>query len=336
MDISRFAKIVVPLSVSLITMGTLGYIVIEDAHWYDALYMTVITISTVGYAETIPLSTAGRMFTMALIFFGTGFMLTMVAMFAEVIIEARIRSILGRRRLARKIQHMHDHIILCGYGRIGQVIAERLQARRVRMVVVEAQEHYTQLLDEFNFTYIHGDATKEHILEQAGIAKARTLIVALSSDADAVFTILLAREMNPNLEIIVRAVDRESDRRLRSAGADRVVSLYDLVGRNMANRILNPEIEDILSVATLGTHEEIRMVGIKAHAPSDLIGRTLREAPIRTDLGLIIIGIKKNHGEMIFNPLPDEKIEAGDVLITMGEEPNLEKLQGWLNPEHVH
>ena len=204
--------------------------------------------------------------------------------------------------------------------------------KKARLVVIESHEEIIKHLEDTGIFYINGNATDEQVLLDAGIKKAKALIISLSTDADAVFCALMARDLNPGLDIVARAIESGSSRRLKAAGATHVVSPYVTVGRSMANTILRPEIYDILDGVFQDEKRMIRMEGSPVSAASELAGCSLRQAPIRQKLGLIIIGIKRQSGEMIFNPSPDYVIKSGDTLISMGEVDNLEKLAQWLNP----
>ncbi|MCZ7582174.1 MAG: potassium channel protein [Deltaproteobacteria bacterium] len=336
MEAERLIKYLVPMGLVVIAFGTVGYSVLEGVGLFEALYMTIITITTVGFGEIIPLDDVGRVFTIVLIVFGYSYLVMTFMIVAQVVFEGRMRRLLGRRKLTQQIDRLERHNILCGYGRMGRIIARELKAKSAPLVVIDAHEDATRELDELGILYVQGNATEDDTLIEAGIQRAKTLIVSLATDADAVFTILLARELNPNLEIVARAIDERSTRQLEAAGATRVVSPYTRVGKSMANAVLHPEVLDFLDTAFMADDRTLRMEGCPVSEASELAGKTLRDAPIRTKLGLIIIGIRKADGTMLFNPSPDDAIIPGDILIAMGDEENLEKLQKWLNPEDRH
>ncbi len=332
MNLIRLAKNLIPLGILIMLMGTLGFKLIEGVSVFDAFYMTIITITTVGYGEVFPLSKIGRIFAIFLIVGGTSYILFSVSIVTQIAIEGRLRNLLGRRRLNMEIRKMRNHYILCGYGRMGKVIAKELREKKARLVVIDRDVDDAQQLEEMGVIFIHGNATDEDVLLDAGLKNAKALIISLSTDADAVFCALMARDLCPGIEIVARAIESGSSRRLKAAGVTHVVSPYATVGRSMANSILRPEIYDILDGVFQDEKRTIRMEGSPVSEASELSGVSLRQAPIRQRLGLIIIGVKLKNGEMIFNPSPDYVIQPGDTLISMGEVENLEKLADWLNP----
>jgi voltage-gated potassium channel len=331
-EAERLIKYLVPIGLLIVIFGTLGFVVIEKADVLDSLYMTMITITTVGYGEIVPLHASGRIFAMVLMLFGTSFLLLAIGVVTQVALEGRIRKILGRRILDRQIEKIRNHYILCGYGRMGRVIAAELADKKVPLVVVDAAEAMIHEMEEKNILCVHGSSVEEATLLTAGIQRAKTLILSLATDADAVFTILLARELNPKIEIVARAIEQSSIRQLRAAGVTRIVSPYTTVGKSMARAVLHPEVMDLMDIALLDENRAISMEGCLVSEGSELAGKTLREAPIRQKLGLIIIGIKKADGHMLFNPAPEDRIEPGDYLIAMGDLDGLSKLDLWLNP----
>ena len=210
------------MALLIVIFGTAGYMVIESWGFFDALYMTIITISTVGYSEVHHVSKAGRLFTILLVFFGVGFTLYIAAAVVQFMVEGRIRIILGRRRLEKKINRMKDHYIVCGYGRIGRVLCRNLKRKPLDLVVVEKDPELISVMDADGVLYISGDASNEENLLKAGIKRAKGLIAALASDADNVFLVLTARQLDPDLIIIARASQEESKSKLRAAGANTV------------------------------------------------------------------------------------------------------------------
>ena len=320
------------MALCIVIFGTAGYIVIEGWEFLDALYMTIITISTVGYSEVHHVSKAGRLFTILLVFFGVGFTLYIAAAVVQFMVEGRIRIILGRRRLEKKIDRMKNHYIVCGYGRIGRVLCKNLKRKPLDLVVVEKNPELTSVMDADGVLYISGDAADEENLIRAGIKRAKGLVAVLASDADNVFLVLTARQLDPDLLIIARASQEESKSKLRAAGANTVESPYDMGAASMAHRIIRPTVTSFLDLAFAHKRKDIQMEEIPVSASSSLVNIILKDTGIRQKYNLIIIAIKKLDGSMLFNPSFEATIEVGDTVIAVGEETNLHKLENILNP----
>jgi voltage-gated potassium channel len=310
---------------AILMIGSLGYVLLEGWSFFDGLYMTVITLTTVGYGEVRPLSQTGRTFTIGLIFLGVGFMFYVVTALAQVVVEGQLQDIFGRRRLEREIRHLKDHYIICGFGRIGEVISRELSHNAIPIVVVDNLTQNTPALERSGYLHVFGNATQEEVLFSAGIERARGLISVVSSDADNVYIVLSARSMNPNLTIVSRAGESGSEQKLRRAGANEVISPYELGGHRMAQTILRPTVVDFMDVA-LGEGIDLSLEEIPVGGNSDIIGKPIKDSGIRQRLDLIIVAIKRVDGTMIFNPQPDAPILKGDTLIALGSKVNLDKL----------
>ena len=320
------------IALCIVLFGTVGYILIEGWEFLDALYMTIITISTVGFSEVHHISKAGRLFTIVLVFFGVGFTLYIAAAVVQFMVEGRIRIILGRRRLEKKIDRMKNHYIVCGYGRIGRVLCKNLKRKPLDLVVVEKNPELTSVMDADGVLYISGDAADEENLIRAGIKRAKGLVAVLASDADNVFLVLTARQLDPDLLIIARASQEESKSKLRAAGANTVESPYDMGAASMAHRIIRPTVTSFLALAFAHKRKDIQMEEIPVSASSELVNVMLKDTGIRQKYNLIIIAIKKQDNSMLFNPSFEATIEVGDTVIAVGEEVNLLKLEHILNP----
>jgi voltage-gated potassium channel len=320
------------MALFIILFGTVGYMGIEGWNLLDALYMTIITVSTVGYSEVHQISKAGRLFTILLVFFGVGFTLYIAAAVVQFMVEGRIRIILGRRRLEKKISRMKNHYIVCGYGRIGRVLCRNLKRKPLDLVVVEKNPELISVMDADGVLYISGDAANEENLIRAGIKRSKGLVAVLASDADNVFLVLTARQLDPDLLIIARASHEESKSKMRAAGANTVESPYDMGAASMAHRIIRPTVTSFLDLALAYKHKDIRMEEIPVSASSDLVNVMLKDTGIRQKYNLIIIAIKKPDKSMLFNPSFEATIEMGDTVIAVGEETNLQKLEHILNP----
>lgn len=307
--------------------GVAGFMAVAGMDLMDALYMTVITLSTVGYFEVQPLDTAGRVFTIVFIITGFGIFFYGVGVIAREIIEGEIRRTLGRRRVQRQIAHMKDHFVVCGFGRMGRIVCRELATKPVPFVVVERNPEMLRLIEQDQYPCVEGDATEESILTEAGIERARGLVAALSTDSDNVYVVLTARELNPKLLVVARAEDERSERKLLHAGATRVVSPYVIGGYRMAHALLRPAVLDVLDLATHYRSLELQIEEVTVFEGGFAEGMTLEGSSIRDKLGLIVIAIKKADGQMLFNPGPESRIEAGDRLVVMGETPSLRELE---------
>jgi voltage-gated potassium channel len=305
---------------------------IEGWRIMDSLYMTVITLATVGYGEVHEVSPAGRIFTVFLIILGVGFYLYVAGNFIQFLVEGRIREVLGRHKLDKELNKLKDHYIICGYGRIGRVLCGYLTRKKLAVVVIEKSENRIPMMNEDGILYIVGEATNEINLIKAGIKRAKGLLTALATDADNVFLVLTAKHYNPNLFIVARATQNSTKATLYAAGAEKVISPYDVGARRMAHAILRPTVIHFLELAFSDENTDIQVEEYPVSPSSDLIGIPLQDSRIRHDLNLIIISIKRADGRLLFNPKADSQINAGDTVIAVGESGNLLKLAKILNP----
>ena len=320
------------LSALLLAFGTAGYMLIEGWSLIDSLYMTVITLATVGYGEVNVISNAGRIFTIVLIILGVGFCLYVVGNVVQFLVEGRVRLILGRRKLDKQISQLKDHYIVCGYGRMGRGLGRILSQKQLNFAVIEMNRDRTPAMDKDDILYVVGDSTSEANLTTAGIDRASTLMAVLGSDAANVFLVLTARRRNRELFIVARANENETIGTLYAAGANVVVSPYEMGARRMAHAILRPTVIDFLDLAFADESTDIEMEEIPVNTRSNLVDMTLQESRIRQNLDVIVIAMKKTDGSMLFNPSAGSRIEAGDTVVVVGEDQNLTKLEKTLNP----
>jgi voltage-gated potassium channel len=317
----------------IITLGSLGYIIIEGWDIMDALFMTVITLTTVGFGVVHPMGKAGQLFTIGLIFIGGGFFIYVVGAIVQFMVEGRIRVILGRRKLDRKMNHVKDHYIICGYGRIGKVLCHQLTLhKRLDFVVIEQNKELIPILEEDKRLFIIGDASSEHCLLKAGIERAKCLVAALATDTDNVFLVLTARQLNANIKIMARSSYKETESKLRAAGANLVESPYDMGAASMAQKILRPTVTNFLDLAVTRKDKDIQMEELPVTEKSPLVNIMLKDTGIRQDYNLIIIAIKKENGEMEFNPSFETVFKAGDTVIAVGKDNDLMRLEKVLSP----
>jgi len=311
----------------LTTFGVAGYMSICGMTFLDALYMTVTTLSTVGFREVQPLGTGGRVFTIALILSGLGIVFYSVSIIARDILEGELQRTYGRRRVEHSIERLSNHYIVCGFGRMGLVVCKELSTKPAPLVVIEKSVETAQQAQQEGYLCIEGDATEDPILLRAGIKRARGLVAALSTDSDNVYVVLTARELNPDMAIVARAEDERSEHRLLHAGASRVVMPYVIGGHRMANALLRPGVLDVLDLATHSRSMELRIEEVSVPSKEFANGVALKDSGLREKFRVIVIAIKKPSGEMIFRPASTDRIDPGDRLIVMGETSNLRDLE---------
>jgi len=310
----------------IIVIGTLGFHWLEGFAYFESLYLTIITLSTVGYGDIYAHTWQGRLFAMALIIFGVGTMFYAGYLLAETMLEGHLRDIMGKGRMLKMIKNIEGHHIICGCGRIGYLIAKELAAEKVPFVVIERDAAILEKIEEEGFLYYRGDATNDKSLLEAGIKRAAGIVCVLPTDAENLYVILTAKELNPKVFILSRSEEEESEHRLLRAGADRVMSPYTLGGMRMAMAILRPAMLDFIEITTSRQSLDLRMEELPVCEGSSIIGKTLEESEIRLRFGLIIVAVKKASGKMTFNPLATYVIEKGDELIAMGEDENVRRL----------
>ncbi len=311
------------LILSVLLIGTTGYMIIEDIPFIDSLYMTVITIATVGFKEVKELNQNGKIFTIVLIFYGFGIFTYAMTTGAKIIIEGEIKEVFKIRTMEKKIEKLRNHYIICGYGRMGSIIGKELKANGIDFVVIEKNR---ENLRNEDILYIHGDATNDEVLKKAGITRARGLISVLPSDAENLYVVLSGKELNPSLFIVTRSVSVEAETKLKRAGADRVISPYHIGGLRIAHTVLRPTVVDFLEFATRSEHLDIQIEECEVKKNSELAGKTIELCRIRENTGVIIVAIKRMDGRMEFNPDPKTLISEGDILIALGELKGLQLL----------
>ncbi|MGD9017748.1 MAG: potassium channel protein [Desulfobacterales bacterium] len=332
MNSTKHLIISILLAAAIMMIGTVGYMLIEGWDFIDALYMTVITISTVGYGEVRTVDFPGRLFTIFLVLIGVGFTLYVAGAVVQFMVEGRMRVILGRRRLNRKIDKLKNHYIVCGYGRIGRVLCNRLRTRISDLVVVDANPDMIPAMEADGVLYISGDASDEQVLTKAGIHKAKGLIAVLGSDTENVFLVLTARQLNPELIITARSSQEASKSKLFAAGADAVESPNEIGALSMAHRIMRPTVTSFLDFAFAQKREDIQMEEIPVGPDSEMANIMLKDSGIRQRFNLILIAIKEPDGTMVFNPSFESIIRPGATVIAVGEVNNLKQLEAILNP----
>jgi voltage-gated potassium channel len=320
----RLALIILAL---VLLVGSLGYALIEGWSLFDALYMTVITLATVGFNEVHELSQQGKAFTILLIICGTGVIAYSLGSLIQFMVEGQLRQVVGRRKMHKTIGTLKNHYIICGFGRIGQLIGKEFQARPVPFVVVEKNPHLCERLAREGYLFVQGNATDDDCLLAAGIQRARGLITAVTADTDNVYITLTARGLNPGLFILARAGEEGAEVKLMRAGASKVISPYTIGAARMAHAILRPSVVDFIELATTRENLALQIEEIEVAANSSLAGQTLISAGLRQTMGIIIVAIKQPDGHMLFNPQPQTIINAHSVLIILGERPAITQLE---------
>jgi len=320
--------IAVILLCCVVIIGTVGYSLIQKWNVLDSLYMTIITIGTVGFHEVKELSHSGRIFTIGLIIFGIGIGSYALANLSAFIIEGQIQNIFRGRKMEKQISQLKDHIIVCGYGNTGVETVEELVKAKKKFAVIEKDEHKVEELKQNGHLVLEGDATDDDVLERAGVNRANGLIATLANDADNVYVVLTAKGMNPQLRIVARAIDQLSCKKLIRAGADKVVSPYSIAGRRMARLLLSPGIVDFLEVMIQDEELELKIEEVKLKKNSKLDNKILSESNIKAETdGATVIGINKKGKKIVVNPPGSTVLESEDILFVLGNDSQIEKMK---------
>lgn len=320
----RRALVALAALTGLTLVGTVGFRITEGIGWLDALYMAVITLSTVGYQEVAPASLAGRVFTIGFIVVGVSVALYAGLALAEFWIEGRVQEMLGRRAMKRSIESLRKHVIVCGYGRLGRSVVERLEREDQPLVVVEVDPGRAGVLEEAGRIVVEGSALEDDVLRTAGIERAQAIVIATPEDADNVFIALSARELNPEIAVHARAETEAGVRRLRLAGADQVISPHGLGGQRIAQAIVRPAVVDFLELSAPGAEAPIDLEEVALAPGCGLAGRTLGQ--VSQDLGISLVALKRPGTPTRLQPPPDEVLQAGDHLVVVGDQSGVERL----------
>jgi voltage-gated potassium channel len=322
----RFLFIILAVIATLLT-GTLGFTLIE--HWppFDAFYMTLTTMTTVGYGEIHELSKVGRVFNSFLIMFGVTTIFIAIGAMTQTIIEIEFGDLLGKRRNKRMIDKLTDHYIICGYGRVGRGAAKELLHAGVPFVVVDVNPERAERAMLAGMLAVAADSTHDDTLRQVGIERARGLVAALATDADNLFVLLSAKGLNPKIYVAARAAEEGAEEKMRRAGADAVFAPYSITGHRLAQSLLRPHVVQFLDFTTKDIGEEVAIEQVRVSESSQMAAKTIREMQLGRDVGVIVMAIRKSDGQMIFNPPADTGVHGGDYLIVMGRPGNLRTLE---------
>lgn len=311
--------------IGIIVIGVIGYMLIEGWPFVDALYMTVITITTVGYSEVHQLTAGGRIFSIFLIVVGVGGALYILTTVVEYILEGQFGITLGRRRMKNRIAKLAQQFILCGYGRVGQEIARVFNEEEAPFVIIDNNQDSIARAEKDGYLYLFGDAASDEVLKEAGIERARGLVVAVGDDADSLYITLSARQLRSDLFIAARAGSSEAEVKLKKAGADRVISPSRIGAERMAMLSLRPAVVDFVDTVTYRRGRELQMENVEVSGGSALVGLTVEETRQRTKA--TIMAIAKKSGRLLANPAGGETIQTGDRLITLGTREQLTSLE---------
>ena len=316
--VSRRTWTVILMLAALLVLGTAGYVIIEGWTFLDSLYMTVITITTVGFREMGEMDGAGRIFTLVLITLGVGTWAYAITSLARLLAEGQLKLFFSVRRTEKMIENLKDHFIVCGHGRIGSLVCRHLKEENRPFVVVESDPGLEEELKEQGYLYVMGDATKEETLRLAGVLKARTLVATLDTDAANVYAVLTARHLNPRLYIVCSSEEKGAEDKMLKAGASKVISPYRIGGRSLAHAATRPYAHRFIELATAETDLRLVLEEVPIPVGSPLAGKSLADSRLRERCGLMIVAILPEEGEMVFNPPADHVIREGDVLVALG------------------
>lgn len=327
---SRLVRRVVLLATAILatlTIGTLGFILIAGYPPFDAFYMTLTTMTTVGYMEVHPLNEAGRIFNSFLIVFGVSTMFIAIGAMTQTIIELQFGDAIGRRRNKRMIDKLRDHYIVCGYGRVGRGAAAELQHAGAPFVVVDINPERAERAIAAGMLAVAADSTHDETLSQVGIQRARGLVAALSSDADNLYVLLSAKGLNPRIYAAARAAEESAEAKMRRAGADAVFAPYSITGHRLAQSMLRPHVLQFLDFTTKDIGMDVSIEQVRVSESSEVVTKTLKDMQLSRELGVIVMAIRKSDGRMLFNPAADTAVQGGDYLIVMGQMHNLRALE---------
>jgi voltage-gated potassium channel len=315
------------LLIVVVAGGTIGYVLVEGWSVWDAVYMTITTVATVGFREVHPLSPTGQAFTLVLILVGVSTALYAFSAFAAVVVEGGWPKYVERWRYLRMINHLSDHYVVCGYGRIGSIVASEFTRQKTPFVIVDRNPGKVAEANSRGHLAVEGDASHEDTLKHLGLDRARGLVAAVGTDAENVYAVLTARVLKPELFIIARAESEDSIPKLKKAGADRVISPYRIGGVQIAQTALRPAVVDFVEIATSSDNLELSIEEIHIDTSSPLAGRRLSDVIQRDMMNVVVVGIQHAEGAMEFNPVASTVLTAGDHLIVLGSSQMLKELE---------
>ncbi len=318
----------VALVLAVVFIGTVGYHLIEGWPLLDCLYMTIITIFTVGFREVRDLSVTGRIFTILVILSGAGTAVFAFTKFGEIIYAGGVGRFWRRKRMENKIRNLENHFIICGHGRMGRIVRERLEEENVPFIVIDNEEEKLKDLKErSSCCFIEGDATQEEILLKAGIKKARGLVALLPTDPDNLYLVMTVKLLNPSLFVIARAMDDEAEKKILQIGANKVISPYSVTGLRIAQALIRPTVVDFVDLIIRRKELALFMEEFVVRSEAKIEDQTLKSCDLRRVANVIVAAIKKPGEDIVFNPSPDTKIEKGDTLLVMGTKEDITRFE---------
>jgi voltage-gated potassium channel len=327
--IPRRLRIAFVVPLLFLLAGTVGYPLIEGPHWswFDGLYMTSITLTTLGYGETHPLSNPGRVFTIFLAFGGIFVLFYFATEVIRIVVTGELQELLGKERMEEELIQQKDHLIICGFGRMGKIVCDELEYQRKRFVVIDTE---AVPFSEWLYTQgirIHGDATEDEVLRKAGVDRAKSLISVVGSDSDNLYITLSARLLNPKLLIIARAEEEEAEAKLRKVGANKVISPYLAGGHRAVQAALRPAVLHFMEMATRSEFMDLQIEEVKIDENCRLVGKSIRECRLHEQYGILIVGVLRPTGELSYNPKATVQIDVGDTLIVLGQRRMLDEFE---------
>lgn len=307
----------------VVTLGTIGFMIIEEISLFQAFWMTMITVLTVGYGDAVPLTQAGKIFALLIIPVGVGIVTYAIGVVAAMIIEGNLFHAVRRRKMDKQIAQLQDHIIVCGCGRVGLQVVHELQEKKIPFVVVDRDG---EVLEKEKLLYVHGDATEDQVLIKAGITRAAGLVAIVANDAENVFITLTARGLNSKIKIVARAEKPETEEKLRRAGATKVINPSSMAGIHIAKGIANPLTVHYIDTVLYGIEQSFAIEEVQIGKGSILIGKTLLESNVRNQFDVTILAILRD-GDIIHNPTGQEKLQERDMIIVFGPVEKLEQFE---------
>lgn len=314
----------------VLALGTCGYMIIEGWNTFDSLYMTVITIATVGFGEVHPLSHDGRVLTMALILLGVFLVVLATSAFTQLIFRREFLSFFLERRMTQALESVTNHVIVCGFGRMSKSTAKELAAAKTSVVVIDFDEDHLLEAKALGYLTVLGNASDEDVLEKAGVKRCQALVTLIPKDSENLYIVLAARELAPDVYIVSRAEDEFAEKRLLRAGANRIISPYRAGGQKIARAVLKPFVSELMELATQSSGQAVQIEELKLPRTSPLCGKSLSESEVRKVANIIVLSLVTPGGNTLFNPSANEKLEAGSTLITMGSSEELTKFENLL------
>lgn len=325
-QIRRILFVVAAIATTL-AIGTVGYVVVADYPWFDAFYMAAITMTTVGYGEVIPLKHAGRVFNSVFLIISASTLLLAMGVMTQTVIELQFGNLLEKRRSKKMIANLKNHYIVCGFGRVGRGAAAELHQAGASLVVIDRREERVEWAMRSGYLACLGDSTRDETLKDVQIHTAAGLIAALATDADNLFVVISAKTLNSRIRVAARAAEEEAERKMRQVGADSVFAPYVMTGTRLAQSLLKPHVHQFLDFATTSLGLNVSIEQLEVSVNSDIVGKSLADLRIRSDLKVIVLAIRRADGTMLFNPPAEATIETSDYLIVMGEPDPLSKLE---------